>query len=149
MYVVYSNELAFQPANADGTPAGREEIVKRGAPVPEYVAPYVINALVSAGMIVFVAQPDPSIRPLEAEPLPPVSADQPPGPSGPALADLGTGMGDIAPAVPFEKPKPNDSRSVWEQYGVGALGLDQLTLEALPNKAAVIEAVNDRETSGL
>ena len=53
MYVVYSNALAFQPANADGTAAGKEEIVKRGDPVPDYVLPFQVNALASAGMIDF------------------------------------------------------------------------------------------------
>jgi hypothetical protein len=68
MYVVYSNDLAFQPANPDGTAAGDEEIVKRGAPVPEYVAPYLINALVSAGMI--VRRPGRPVREAQAERFP-------------------------------------------------------------------------------
>jgi hypothetical protein len=147
MYVVYSSALAFQPTNTDGTSAGDEEVVKRGDPVPGYVLPFQINALASAGMIVEVGDNrDHGIQPVEAEPFPPVSADNPPGPI-PALGSLtGDPETPAAPAEPVEKPKPNDSRAAWEAYGV-SIGMDQLELEAEPNKAAVIDAVNARDNS--
>jgi hypothetical protein len=149
MYVVYFQSLAFQPANPDGTAAGKEEVVLRGDPVPEYVLPFQLSALSAAGMIVEVGdKPDPRIRPLEAEPLPPVSADNPPGPI-PALANLSgdpDDLGSTEAPEPLEKPKPNDSRAAWEAYGV-SLGMNQFELEAEPNKAAVIDAVNARDNS--
>jgi hypothetical protein len=155
MYVVYFSKLAFQKINANGQADGPEDIVLRGDPVPDYVMPYQISALSTAGMIVEVGDGDPRIRPVEAEPLPPVSAETPPGPSGPALLDLGAETVVVVtnpevpptPATPTDpvKPKASDSRNDWEQYGV-RLGMDQLALEALPNKAAVIEAVNKAES---
>lgn len=144
MHVVYFQQLAFQPVDKDGVATGKEEIVKRGDPVPSYVPPFVINSLTNAGMIVEVGDTDPGLVPIEEIPVAPPGPDNPPGPNGPALPDLGTGAGDVVSPVPVEKPKPTDSRATWEQYG-SAIGLDQLQLEALPNKAAVIEAVDARE----
>lgn len=144
MHVVYFQKLAFQPIDEHGVATGKEEIVKRGDPVPSYVPPFVINSLTNAGMIVEVGDKDPGLVPLDQEPVSLAGPDQPPGPTGPALLDLGTGAGDVVSPVPVERPKPGDSRATWEQYG-SAIGLDQLQLEALPNKAAVIEAVDARE----
>jgi hypothetical protein len=148
MYVVYTNALAFQPIDETGRAKGDEEIVQRGKPVPDYVLPFQLNALANAGMIVEVGdRPDPAIYPASAEPRVLASPDAPPGPSGPALTDLSGdagGAGATQPAVPLERPKANDSRPAWEDYGA-SLGMDRLELEAQPNKQAVIDAVSAHE----
>src|SRR3982750_4877039 len=51
-YIVFHNQLSFQPVRPQGVPTGPEEIVMKGGEVPEYVPPYIINALSNAGMIV-------------------------------------------------------------------------------------------------
>jgi hypothetical protein len=51
-YVVFHNQLSFQPVDAQGVPTGPEEIVTKGGEVPEYVPPYIVSALTQAGMIV-------------------------------------------------------------------------------------------------
>jgi hypothetical protein len=51
-YVVFHNQLSFQPVDRQGEPTGPEEIVMKGGEVPGYVPPFVISALSNAGMIV-------------------------------------------------------------------------------------------------
>jgi hypothetical protein len=51
-FIVFHNQLSFQPVDPQGVPTGPEEIVMKGGEVPEYVPPYIINALSNAGMIV-------------------------------------------------------------------------------------------------
>lgn len=51
-YVVFHNQLSFQPVDAQGVPTGPEEIVAKGQEIPPYVPPYILNALSNAGMIV-------------------------------------------------------------------------------------------------
>jgi hypothetical protein len=51
-YAVYLDRLAFQRTDAQGLPVGDEEIVTKGQPVPDYVRPFQLAALRSAGAIV-------------------------------------------------------------------------------------------------
>jgi hypothetical protein len=51
-YVVFHNQLSFQPVDPQGVPTGPEEIVMKGGEIPGYVPPFIINALSNAGMIV-------------------------------------------------------------------------------------------------
>jgi hypothetical protein len=51
-YVVFHNQLSFQPVDREGVPTGPEEVVMKGGEVPEYVPPFVVSALRNAGMIV-------------------------------------------------------------------------------------------------
>lgn len=142
-------KLSFQkvdPANPT-VPVGDPEIVLRGELVPDYVDSFTINSLANAGMIVPVTvRPDPTITPLIAEPAQPVGPDTPIVlPDGtstivPLDADAG-----VTPESAPEKPKATDTRDKWESYAV-AIGMDQGTVEAEPNKAAVIAAVESFES---
>src|SRR4051812_34758630 len=51
-FIVFHNQLSFQPVDPEGVPTGPEEIVMKGGEVPAYVPPYIVNALSNAGMIV-------------------------------------------------------------------------------------------------
>lgn len=55
MEIVYATPLSFQPADEHGVPTGDPEVVQKGQKVPDYVPPFVRNALLNAGVIVQVA----------------------------------------------------------------------------------------------
>lgn len=136
-------KLSFQPIDpANPTvPTGDPETVLRGGLVPDYVPSFTINALLNAGMIMAIAdRPDPAIKPSSADPAPAVGPDTPPVlPDGTSTLVIGE-----PPASNPEKPKPSDSREKWETYGA-AVGMNLGELEAMPNKAAVVDAVNAHE----
>src|SRR5690349_12920161 len=51
-YAVYMDRLSFQKVGPNGMADGDPEIVEKGGKVPDYVRPFEIHALRSAGMIV-------------------------------------------------------------------------------------------------
>lgn len=144
-YVVYMSRLAFQPTDKNGIPTGGEEVVERGGDVPDYVAPFLINALASAGMIVDAGDRNAEIRPLDQEPRSLANPDSPPGPTGPALVDLmGSGVGDTASPV-GERPDGRASKAQWEAYAV-SVGIDQADAESMTKQELQAEVAR-REAS--
>lgn len=88
MDIVYLDRLSFQPTDEQGVPNGDPEIVTRGNPVPDYVPPFIRNALLNSGAIVQVAD-DPAARQTPSRFAPPVESpralpnpEQPPTPDG-------------------------------------------------------------------
>jgi hypothetical protein len=119
-YVVHSSALAFQRTKKDdpSMPDGPEEIVKQGDRVPDYVGPFHLAALASAGMISVVSD-DPV--PAEVGPV---------GPEPPVKQD------DLESVA----PKPTDSRATWEDYAVSK-GMTPEQAASFANKGDLIEAV--------
>lgn len=130
-YVVFMSQLAFQPVDDRGMAKGDPEIVKRGQPVPKYAQPFLINALVNSGMIVDAGDRNSEIRPVEEEPTSVPNPEVPPGPSGPALVDLGVGAGAGDTVNPVaSRPKETESKAKWEAYAV-SVGIDQAAAESM------------------
>lgn len=143
-YVVYMNQLAFQPVDDQGVPQGEEEIVRRGGDVPDYVRPFLINALANAGMIVDAGDRNVDIRPRDEEPTVVPNPDTPPGPSGPALTDLGTGAGETTERA-ATRPTERDGKAKWEAYAVSR-GIDQAEAESMTKQELMTE-VGRRESA--
>lgn len=115
-YVVVFNQLAFQRTKTDdpSMPDGPEDIVARGAMVPDYVPPFTLDALAASGMITMIGD-----RPVEPE-VGPVGPEPPAGPVA---------------------PRPTDSRASWEEYAV-SLGMPEEQAQAYANKGELIDAVS-------
>lgn len=145
-YQVRTQKMAFQPVDADDptVPTGPEEVVERGGLVPEYVAPYIISALLNSGVIVAVAdRPDPTLIPVSQEPAAPAqNPEQPPPPGTFPL----TPVDDESPAEPVtERPTARDSKATWESYAEH-IGVDKGEAESM-TKAELIAEVERRESS--
>src|SRR3954447_16594006 len=56
-YAVYLDRLSFQKVDPTGLADGEPEIVYKGQPVPDYVRPFELAALSSAGAIVNLGDP--------------------------------------------------------------------------------------------
>lgn len=141
--IVLMSELSFQKQDEFGRADGDPVIVTKGGKVPEWVPPYLVNALSSAGMIVD-AGPGPEFEDNSTDVVP--SPDSPPGPNGPALVDLGLvgDMGDTSNPV-AERPADKDSKAKWEAYAV-SVGIDQAQAESM-TKADLIATVDAREAA--
>lgn len=152
MHIVKVAALSFQPVDpANPTmPTGDPEKVTQGHRVPDYVAPFIINALLSSGVIVAVADDDPRFAKPAPEPAPALpSPDQPPTPDGlPPLFDLSGDPGKVPTADGEggpERPAANAKRETWESYVVAKGYLTQGEAEAAPNKDALIAAADEHE----
>lgn len=55
MDIVWLNQLSFQRTDDQGLAVGEPEVVTKGNPVPDYVRPFIRNALANSGAIVAVA----------------------------------------------------------------------------------------------
>jgi len=168
-YQVLFNKLSFQKTK-EGQPTvpdGPEVIRVRGELVPDWVPTFQVSALASAGMVVFAADPDPVLRPIEEVPEQVRTPDQPvvlpsdPNGTAPTLADLVvvedetppvtdpdvpvTPTGDNPPAEPLPAlPKQSDSKDVWEAYATRPqIGMALGEAEAM-NKTDLVAEVKRR-----
>lgn len=148
-YQVRTERMAFQPVDPDDptVPTGPEEIVERGGIVPDYVAPYIVSALLNSGVIVAVAdRPDPTLVPVKDEPASPaLNPEQPPPPGTFPLTPSGSDDDAEADAPVTEKPSARDSKAAWESYAVG-VGVPQAEAESM-TKVELIAEVERRESS--
>ena len=159
MDIVYLNQLSFQPVDEHGVPNGDPEIVTRGNPVPDYVRPFIRNALINAGAVMQVADDVPEDQlahrfavPAEAPRALP-NPEQPPAPDGlPPLLSLdaqNSGQPAASETIgeegPPAKPSVRDSKQAWEDYAV-ATGMDRATAES-KTKAELIAEVEGRENA--
>jgi hypothetical protein len=93
-YAVYLDRLSFQKVDATGMPEGDPEIVTRGQQVPDYVRPFELHALRSAGAIVDMgsdAEEDDTPRFAELPPALPNPEIPPTLAGGPVLHSLDAG----------------------------------------------------------
>ena len=167
-YQVLFNKLSFQKTK-EGQPTvpdGPEVIRVRGELVPDWVPTFQVSALASAGMVVFAADPDPVLRPIEEVPEQVRTPDQPvvlpsdPNGTAPTLADLVvedetppvtdpdvpvTPTGDNPAAEPLPAlPKQSDSKDVWEAYATRPqIGMALGEAEAM-NKTDLVAEVKRR-----
>jgi hypothetical protein len=171
-YQVLFNKLAFQKTK-EGQPTvpdGPEVIRTRGEMVPEWVPTFQVSALASAGMVVFAADPDPLLRPVEEVPVQVRTPDQPvvlpsdPQGTPPTLADLlvednepapvtdpdvpVTPTGENPAAEPLPPlPKQSDSKDVWEAYATRPqIGMPLGEAEAM-NKTDLVAEVKRRHAA--
>lgn len=105
-------QLAFQQVDETGVPVGEIELVDQGGRVPDYVRPYEIQALRSAGVIVDMGDDEEAISRLVTDPtareLPPYlpNPEVPPTIAGnPVLHSLDAGPEDLVGVGGVSYPK--------------------------------------------
>lgn len=156
-------QLSFQESDAARVPVGEPVLVEKGQPVPDFVKPFEISALTSAGVIVNMGDEAEDIGPLFDE-LPPAlpNPEVPPTLAGnEVLPSFGIEGGDLAglggeavapevierveggDAPAGEKPNPRASKAEWESYAV-AQGIPQGEAESM-TKQELMTAVEGRE----
>lgn len=102
MDIVWLNQLSFQRTDDQGVAIGEAEIVTKGNPVPDYVRPFIRNALANSGAIVAVAddltddQRDRRLAEAAEHPRALPNPEQPPTPDGlPPLLAFDTPGSDL------------------------------------------------------
>ena len=102
MDIVWLNQLSFQRTDDQGVAIGEAEIVTKGNPVPDYVRPFIRNALFNAGSIVPIAddltddQRDRRLAEVAEHPRALPNPEQPPTPDGlPPLLSFDTPGSDL------------------------------------------------------
>jgi hypothetical protein len=157
-YIVFHNQLAFQPVNREGLATGDPEVVTKGGAVPDYVAPFIVHALTAAGMVVDAG--DRELPPVFDAPPALPNPEQPLGARGepPLLtlsgdpldhdADSSAVAGQLDGGNSYEvvttKPKATESKAKWESYAV-SVGIDRGEAESM-TKPELVAAVEARES---